>query len=368
MTYFPNIKSKIDAKNFLIPILQPPNSYFPEFLKSKFEEYIEYYKANLESEVDKKIPFEGGKTDTIISKIESISNGILESVTKYYEGNIFEATQIFNNTLDNNFFHELDVLTIVNAGDSFYRTRKNENKMFSKEDLFHIKFELRHIVSTNRFSVPGFPALYLGDTTYTCWEEFGQHKLRDLYFSRFQNTRDLKVIHIEKIEDFLEKLDGEKDINLTQTLSYFVLFPLTIACSIKTQFPLGNFKPEYIIPQLLLQYISKKPNIDGLKFPSTRIDYSRLSKVKGYNYVFPVKSITKSGFCEILKETFHCTEPTSLELEEIINNPIGTSHSMGPVHDGREIELIKGIRSKYSNSSFGKLEHRLLSRSIGRLS
>ena len=38
-------------------------------------------------------------------------------------------------------------------------------------------------VSTNRYSVPGFPALYLGDTTYVCWEEFNKFRIRDLWFS-----------------------------------------------------------------------------------------------------------------------------------------------------------------------------------------
>jgi hypothetical protein len=142
---------------------------------------------------------------------------------------------------------------------------------------------------------------------------------------------------------------------------------LAIACSIKVKFPFGNFKPEYIIPQLLLQYISKKDGIDGLKFPSTRIDYSKLTQVKGYNYVFPVKTIDRVGFCKVLKQTFHCTEPTSLELEEIINNPIGISHSSGPLHDGREIELINGIKSKYSRTSFGKIEYRLLNRNTGEI-
>lgn len=215
--------------------------------------------------------------------------------------------------------------------------------------------------------MPGFPALYLGDSTYTCWEEFNKCKLRDLYFSRFENVSPLKVIHIEKYEDFLEKLDGEKDNNIPKVRSYLVLYPLTIACAFKAQNPIGNFKPEYIIPQLLLQFVSRKPEIDGIKFPSTRIDYSKLTGIKGYNYVFPVKTISKKGYCETLKKTFSCTKPTSLELEEILNNPVGTMHSSGPMMDDKKIELIKGIKSPYSKSSFGKIEFRLLNRKVSPL-
>ncbi|MFH7010520.1 hypothetical protein ACHRV5_01540 [Flavobacterium sp. FlaQc-52] len=368
MSNYENIRAKIILQNFSIPILQTGSDYFPDFLKVKFDEYIAFYRKELLANVDETIPFEGGLPNVIISKIESFSSGLLETINNYYEGNILEATSTFNRTMDEIFFHDINALNTLDINTSFYRARKNENRMFKKEDLFHIKFELRHIVSTNRYSVPGFPALYLGDCTYTCWEEFGQHKLRDLFFSRFINTKELKIIQIEKIEDLLEKLEGgNENQNILNILSYFVLFPLTIACSIKVQFPFANFKPEYIIPQLLLQYISKNPKIDGLKFPSTRIDYSKLSQIKGYNYVFPVKTVAKTGFCKVLSKTFHCTEPTSLELEEIINNPIGISHSSGPIHDGREIELINGIKSKYSRTSFGKIEYRLLNRGTGEI-
>jgi hypothetical protein len=364
MTYFPKIKSKLDSHNFQFPITESGSKYFPEYVKEKLNEYIEFYRTELQSEVDEKLPFDEGKKDVIINKIESLSNAIVETIERYYEGNILAATQRFNDALEQTFFHDLDVLTIIEGNTSFYRARKNDASIFSKEDLFHIKFESRHIVSTNRFSVPGFPALYLGDSTYTCWEEFGKSKLRDLYFSRFENVKQLKVVHIEKYADFVEKLDGEKEHNIPKILSYLVLYPLTIACVIKTQNPNGNFKPEYIIPQLLLQFISRKPEIDGIKFPSTRIDYSKLSGIKGYNYVFPVKSIAKTGYCDILKKTFSCTEPTSLELEEIISNPVGTMHSSGPEMDDRKIELIKGIKSSYSKSSFGKIEFKLMNRSV----
>lgn len=367
MTVLNNIVDRIVVENFNIPILQTGNEYFPDFLKSKLDKYIDYYRAELFPHVDNSIPFEGGLKNAIIDKIVKFSNEILKSVNKYYDGNILEATETFNKGMEEILFKDLGFLNTLNSNTSFYRARKNENKIFVKEDLFHIKYELRHIVSTNRYSVPGFPALYLGDSSYTCWEELGQYKFRDLYFSRFVNTKDLKIIHIEKIEDLLEKLVGNSDKNILHILSYFVLFPLTIACSIKVKFPSGNFKPEYIIPQLLLQYISKNDDIDGLKYLSTRIDYSKLTNVTGYNYVFPVKAIEKVGFCKVLKETFHCTEPTSLELEEIINNPIGTSHSTTPANDGREIELINGIKSKYLRTSFGKIEYKLLGRETGEI-
>lgn len=363
MTTHTDIKNKISLKDFQIPILQSEDEHFPDFLSKKLTEYLAYYKSNLYEHVDKKIPFVDNAENVIINKVEKFSNEILKTLEEFYKGRVLEATQIFNQALDDIFFHELpDVLNTIEIGKNFYRGRKNENKSLTKSDLFHIKFELRHIVSTNRYSIPGFPALYLGDSTYSCWEEFDRHKLRDLWFSRFSNTRELKIIQIQKIENLLSDLEDDiPEVQVVKILSYLVTFPLTIACSIKVKHTNGNFKPEYIIPQLLLQYVSKKEEIDGIKFPSTKIDYSKLTEIEAYNYVFPVKNIYKSGFCDKLVDTFHLTEPTSLELEEIIYNPAKQKmvFGMGTPDGISQIEFIHGEKSFYSTTSFGKIESSL---------
>lgn len=371
MTTHTNIKNNISLKDFQIPISQSTDEYFPDFLSKKLTDYITYYKSNLYQFVDKKVPFVDNAENVIINKIEKFSEEIIKTLEEFYKGKVLESTQIFNQALDDIFFHELpDVLNTINIGKNFYRCRKNENISLTRSDLFHIKFELRHIVSTNRYSIPGFPALYLGDSTYSCWEEFDRHKLRDLWFSRFSNTRELKIIQIQKIENLLSDLvDDIPEVQLVKILSYLVTFPLTIACSIKVKQANGNFKPEYIIPQLLLQYVSKKEEIDGIRFPSTKIDYTKLSEIEAYNYVFPVKNIHKYGFCDILVDTFHLTEPTSLELEEIIYNPPKHKmvHGFGDQIGISHIELIEGEKSFYSTTSFGKIENSLNKRTLGKL-
>jgi hypothetical protein len=79
-----------------------------------------------------------------------------------------------------------------------------------------------------------------------------------------------------------------------------------------------------------------------------------------------VKSISKIGFCSVLKRKFHLTQPTSLELEEILHNP--TSHPMivsgGSPTDARLIELLKGDKRAYSNTSFGKIEKSFIGKQI----
>ena len=360
----------IKAKDFKAPLIQPSDSYFPDFLEESLKNYLTFYKKNLVQHIDRKVPFDSQRTNVVVSKIEKFNDSINKTIELFYEGKILEATTTFNESLDEILFDDVQLISEIPAKNDFYRSRSNGNRHYSKADLFHIKFELRHIVSTNRYSVPGFPALYLGDTTYICWEEFNRHKLRDLWFSRISNTRNLKIILIQRIDDFLRELKLiNPDLQLTFLLRYLITFPLTLSCSIKVKHPNGNFKPEYIIPQMLLQYISKKEEIDGIKFMSTKVDYERLHDVEAYNYVFPVKTIHKKGFCDKLTKVFHLTEPTSLEMEEILYNP--TTHPMviggGTPSDKRQIELIDDLKTYYSTTSFGKIEISLKQRQLNKI-
>ncbi|MFW5887027.1 MAG: hypothetical protein ACOCUL_04650 [Bacteroidota bacterium] len=318
--------------------------------------------------VDSKVEFvENNLKVNVITKIEKLSKAIIETVEFYYLGKVYEATDLFNRSLETVLFDNIVGIDNIRKNTNFFRARIDEKNHFKKADLFHVRFELRHIVSTNRYSIPGFPALYLGNTAYVCWEEFNRPKFRNMWFSRITNTRDLKLIQIQRIEDCIEEFHRiTPEWQTTILLRYFVTFPLTIASTIKVKHPKGNFKPEYIIPQLLLQYISKNDKIDGIKFPSTKVDYDKLYNVSAYNYVFPVKTVNNIGFCDKLIKLFNLTEPTSLEIEEVLCNPdkkqvvLKSDKSI----DNQRIELIEGIKNNYSMTSFGKIEEILKIREI----
>ena len=361
----------INSEDFKIPNKQKEDSYFPEYLENLLNKYITFYKNTLSETIDNIVPFsdENGvkNKDVTLNKIETLSKNIIDSVNLYYQGKTHKASENFTANLNKNSINDLTLASIIEKDTVFYRARNNNGKQFKTSDLFHIKYEQRHNVSTNRYSIPGLPALYLGSTTYVGWEEFEKAKLRDLWFVKLENQNDLKVILIQRIEDFLADIENKnEDFKLTFLLSYLVTFPLTLASTIKVKNTSGSFKPEYIIPQMLFEYIANNETIDGIKFPSTKVNYDSLINVEAYNYVFPVKNIINKGYCPDLSNTFHLTEPTSLDLEEMIHNPPikAMVHSMGTPIDDREIELIKDVKVKYNNTSFGKLESRLKDRTV----
>ena len=67
-------------------------------------------------------------------------------------------------------------------------------------------------------------------------------------------------------------------------------WPLIASCSIQVNDYTDNFKPEYIIPQFLLQWARDNKEIDGIRYSSTHIERNSLQGHSGLsNLVLPVK-------------------------------------------------------------------------------
>ncbi|AWM14208.1 hypothetical protein DI487_10325 [Flavobacterium sediminis] len=365
------IKPLLTEEIFKIPIEQKGSNSFPTFLKEELDKYAKVFEKTINPIIEEYVEFESLEKGIILNKIKQFSNSLLESINLHYQGKVLESIEIFNNSLKEILFEEINTSDKIAAGRKFYRARKDNESHFTSADLFHIKFEDRIHVTTKRYSIPGFPALYLGESTYVCWEEFDRTKFRSLWFSKFKNTVDLKIILIERLEDFLTEIEKvSKDFQLTFILRYLVTFPLSIACSIKVKNTKANFKPEYVIPQLLLQYVSKDDNFDGIKFPSTKINYSKLKNVPSYNFVFPIKTNKEKGYCDFLTSAFELTEPTSLEIEEVIDNPHNqnTVHGYTTYNEEKHFEIIEGLKTVYDSSAFGKIEKRLNVRDCKKIS
>lgn len=358
-----------DSEKFNIPLQQEGNLSFPDFLAKKLKEFESY----IAKEFAKLNSVNGQDTQWSFGGLKFLNRALNKTVSLYYEGKVLEATKVFNSSIQKYVVFELkNSWMSISEEQLFYRARSHkEGVHFEKKDLFHIKFEERHSVSTNRYSIPGFPALYLGDSSYVCWEEFNRPKMQELWFSLFKPTKDLKVIKLLRFNDLIEDIKGKDDTwKMIIFLMYIRIFPLLIACTIKVKHPKGNFKPEYIIPQLLLQFVSKSGDFDGIKYPSTKVIYNKLTKVNAYNYVFPVKSNFNIGFCKVLERIFCMTEPTSLEMEQILDSPQNSlSGWIGVEPDfSSTIEILKGENTPYVKTSFGAIEDILKDRKISVLS
>lgn len=183
-------------------------------------------------------------------------------------------------------------------GDAIYQ-------IFGRNDLFHMPFDALKNQGNMRYSINGFPCLYLGQSIYDCWEETRRPDLSRVNYAAFKNTRDLKLLTVE-CPDRIENIEDIK--------RYFV-FAL---CSKKVDLneDESKFKFQYVIPELLLGVLINQMrtslDYEGIRFTSSRFYDERLNmytvKPIFYNYVFPIQQSADKGHCQKLKDTFKVSE------------------------------------------------------------
>jgi len=155
------------------------------------------------------------------------------------------------------------------------------------KEFFHVPFSKRHLVGSQRFSLPGLPLLYLGSSTLTVEKELEANSSYDLVYSAFlpsySHFSRARIFSLRNnINDLLENtLPGIMDDGVHYPYSgdggysYKPRFIREIQANILLQictFPTEykkSFIPEYVIPQMLTVALQEK-QFDGLCFPSTK--------------------------------------------------------------------------------------------------
>ena len=126
--------------------------------------------------------------------------------------------------------------------------------------IFHPPFNKRKRVGTNRFSIPGYPCLYLSDQLITSYHEATQHETAPVHAISLYNNRPMYIADLSPMpQSILQDKSRVSDIEYTNSLlNYLMVFPLIAASHLKIKYAEEyknevKFKVEYIIPQLLLQ-------------------------------------------------------------------------------------------------------------------
>lgn len=331
---------------------------FRTYFSSRLEEYL-----NLISQVDdESLSFKNIKLTNsgIIAVQNEFIDGLKQTMELYYDGQPSKAYEKLKTTINQRLrkYKRLFKIGTYKANEDFYRIRTlNGNSRRELENFFHIPFQFREKVSTQRFSIPGFPSLYLGRSIYVCWEELNRPNLRDFKVVRLQTKKAIKFID-------LAPPCLKSNVNSVEFYKYLMTWPLIFACSIQVKYPNEVFKPEYIIPQLLLQWTRQKKEIDGIRYWSTYV-YENTSSFSGelYNIVLPVKDNLDSGLCNKLSNIFEGTEVVSwqsIELSTGGGTYLSTSEEAKKIDEKMEyLELIKGMKYQYSSSIFGSMEQYL---------
>jgi len=295
-----------------------------------------------------------------------LREGIIKSIDAYYEGDPTKAYTILKKALDEaNVTGYLDKENELAPQSNLFRIRlSKENYALTKEELFHIPFHLRSKVNTQRYSIPGLPSLYLANSIYVAWEELKRPGIAEIQATRIVNNDSMMMLDLTT-DIFSRNSNLVDNVSYGWQLLYKVMvWPLVAACSVKVQHPNDPFKPEYIIPQLLLQWVNKV-NVYGIKYSSTHIDLSK-SDHDGifYNIVIPVRTFhLDKGHCPELLYAFKSTQVLPLQIRQFITISDRLAHQpsiyswVNP--DIQGLELIKGYVQPYSSTIFGIMEHNL---------
>lgn len=275
---------------------------------------------------------------TVSGTIKDIGAQLDSLLNEYLDGDIVHAIEIASNLLSH-----IPLSTIKDAS-HFFRARPNETGfLYTKDEMFHIPYELRYKITNQRYSVSGLPCLYLGSSIYLCWEELERPDYQKCNFCLFKNINPLWVFDI-RIPSALSSI---QDI-------YRVC--LALASSLKTQKD-HTFKLEYIIPQCLLHAITTAPQYAhdgiGICYYSVQFLYQESSPFiidfdteeivsRYYNVVIPAQCPKKKGLSPLLKRMFIQSPSMSLMYRYLMN-------SKTPKH------FIKTV-DNYGDTQFGLLE------------
>ncbi|PDZ26987.1 hypothetical protein [Bacillus toyonensis] len=353
-----------------LPLTRPDEDDFKAYLQEIFNNYV-----SMLEKIHFSIPSEYNVINNKdLDHVRNLCMKIIDSIQEYYKGFPSEAFKELHKGLYNNVSlpnHFKSMIKLPSSDDEkFYKMRVGTDHVFTSKEMFHIPLELRGIVSTNRYSIPGLPCVYLGSSPLTCWEELNKPDLNTIQTSLFVSNKinylDLSKPPIVFIDKLIKKFNDHGTImkkrlladelnEPNEVISYIIIWPLMAACSIRVKNTKDTFKPEYIIPQLLLQFIRQNDFIDGVSYFSTKVDnYSTETAELYKNFAFPVQGGQNIGLCPKLRSKFVVTDAVPWNMFQLYNG----SHYCAP-HEGEkrvEHEFINGMSLLYSSTDFSKLE------------
>lgn len=316
--------------------------------------------------------------------IERLCNGILETIHLYHNGFPARAYQTFAN--------ELSHFTQYNAipYDAQNGPRQQRTSLFRMRELdggcasdrsaiFHVPASLRHCLKSSRYSIAGYPSLYLTTSLSLAQRESNQPK--QAIASRFEiNRHDTPMVFDLGVrpQDFTfaknqgnsaEKRRGESAednepirVSKNYIRNYLAWFPLLAACSFVRSHQNGGFSDEYIIPQLLLQWIrdENQPPANSNRYLIEPSKETENQQEEGYISI--IQHIAK----RILSLEDNCREfpeakkpltpPENSELNQLSDKILSLSNNL----DAATQSLMSNLPNDIQARNISKMEKDLL--------
>lgn len=305
------------------------------------EEHLNQYYSDIVEATEGNNPFLGEEFVKLLKEKLDLLNEICQeipSILKTYDNGLIKETYIKSEEL----FEKVKDYFIArfswreNTG-SFCRIRQGDFRINDpseskkrKTEMFHLKKEMRNKIGAYRYSVAGYPCLYLASNRELAWFECGMPKK----FSYCQMLIDedgenaLKLIDFtNRPIDFLSNVNvwlhnarkrGEEDSVYRIVLRYIISYPIAAACSVKVKDRGSKFVEEYIFPQLFMQWLRKSDVVDGVRYKSS-LNTDLVNGMGAINVALPVKNFREDGLDEKLTEKITISDIGYLDVNDDFN-------------------------------------------------
>ena len=291
-----------DGSSFHKEVAQEFEFYISKLKEIDTKEYAEKFKDYVpNTDIKFLIANEKKSTNNLKEVIEHSRNGMNHKAYEKFKLALEETRSLYGKTSD---YWGIYNLT---SKDSCFRIRQNINTTDFPNCIKHFPFQSVRYLQASRFSLTGFPCLYLGSSIPLCKKEKGINKPCLEASFQLQENQTLSCINIVPPTDLTDN---------RSMFSFLLLYPFYVTCLFekqeekKSKKKIVYFQEEYIVPQLLLSYVRENQEIDGIRYLSTH--YKPNDKIdENINYVFPVTQIKDSGYDEELMGKFKITNITN---------------------------------------------------------
>lgn len=213
--------------------------------------------------------------------IKSYGSLIKRAINFYFSGDLLKASNsiktLLKHLINNKSICNLEDLYIDSEILHWFRARTSNYTPLTSKDMKHIPFDMRSVITNQRYSINGIPCLYLGSSAFVCWEELNRPTPDTLWVNRYMQNQAynsvFKVLNLSTTTYMLcdfETNIGKKFDRPQFIKDFFEMWILQSACSIVVKEQNRSFIAEYVIPQLVMQNI-KNVGIDGVLYFSVKM-------------------------------------------------------------------------------------------------
>jgi len=291
-------------------------------------------------------------------KVRKAHNEI-EELYKQYESKLLIHNMKFGSSI--NIYKDVNKF--------LYKGRRGGwNESYSRKDIFHIPFDRRDLIKTQRFSIPGIPSIYLSHSIMGVWEELNRPSFDELFISRFVLDDETKILDLGlNVLDFKPFVSSLSDPNnkqygiIKKVFDRFILTNLLkIVSSINVNDENRVFKSEYVLPQILLLVGVEDSCFEGVRYPSVKVQSDSYLFV---NYALPaLPDKSSDNYSNILKKKMKLTLPVNIGLYSSMSDEVMYMNLDENLYRRNTvINVNKNIQRVYKDSNFFKLEMKLYS-------